>query len=433
MASTRIRAKVKKLTVFQDKNILRTLTSFSEKPIYDELVGGRSESLKELENQLFLDGLDRAYKNLPEAKTTFLSGLHAVGKTYTIAYWFEKRLPEFRKHDIDAIYYDASGLSPLKVIQKIIRENFDENFTCRSLDEGLETLAYNLDTRPKTWIIFLDNAHSIDARSNFYRQVQNFYDPLVRMEENVIMPRSKVAWVFITTGENHMIKLEELQKSSKEKASQAGEVLSRIETQPVFYSDYSESEKTEILDFYVKHAFKSDTVDPAVTRYIARTEGEIRSCILKLRLCGINADKNGSQKVLLSHADAVSEDDIVKELWEKQILKLQPEHQAALIGIAYLQPEYIENMDCVPYTYCYNEYRRVAEKLGIGSKGKTKYGEILAELEEVRFVEKSYKKGGPAPSWLGVRLRVNPDAITRVLVPKLKIHKDPDTKGYQLI
>ncbi len=415
------------MTVFKDKSILKITKLFHETHVFDKLVG-RQEALQELEQQLFREGLEPQDKKLPDIFHAFLSGLHASGKTYSIAYFFQKRLPELGKRGIDALYVDCRKLSPVKVIKTIIRENFEPGFNCLTFDDALNTLVGYLDRDPHAWIIFLDNMQVVETTTNIKRLDRKFILPLVDMEANVVMPRIKVAWVFITTGENLKAKLTKETKSRVHKCK------------PVILGDYTKEEMKEILELYAEHAFHTNAIDKAAIDYIANdvaaVGADIRLAILNLRASGVLADIQGASKVTIEHAKEVTEEDQL-ELWEEQIMKLADDTQIILYSLAQIQDDYLPDLDMVPYTAAYTEYRAVAKTLGHSAQSTSSYSNKIDDLQNVRLVVKTAQSGGSskysARNWSGLRVCVPPSAVTKILTKKFGITKNSATKQYEAI
>jgi cell division control protein 6 len=158
-------------------------------------------------------------------------------------------------------------------------------------------------------------------------------------------------------------------------------VRSSLSEEELVFPPYNALQIQDILRQRSKKAFREDALEPGVIEkcaaYSAREHGDARRALELLRVAGELAERNGSERVCLSHIDA-AEDKIEKDRVVDIITHQPKQSQSILYSILILST----NKKRAIFTgEIYDLYKDICKRTGMRPLTQRRISDVLAELD----------------------------------------------------
>ena len=225
-----------------------------------------------------------------------------------------------------------------------------------------------------------------------------FYDTINEEKQLIILVLDEIDQLIKKTGDEILYNLtrmnSELKESQIEIIGISNDVLFRdyldprvkssLSEEEIIFPPYNALQIRDILAQRAKKAFRKGTLAQGLIEkcaaYAAREHGDARRAIELLRVAGEIAEREGIQKVAISHLDKAEEKIDNDRILD--IVKTQPkQHQAILYSILTLQ-----NNKQIFTGEVYTLYKDICLKIGLRPLTQRRVSDIIAEFDMLGII-----------------------------------------------
>lgn len=349
---------IKKESFFENKSALQSNYT-------PEIILHRTEQIEKIANIL------APSLKLEKTSNIFIYGKTGSGKTLTTKYVINElqKIAIIKKIPLRALYINCKlkkiADTEYRIMAEIARElGKTIPFTGLPTEEVYRLFIEAADSRKQVLILILDEIDHLVKKTG-----DEILYNLTRLNEEL-----KKAQISLIGVSNDIFFTEALDSR----------IRSSLSEEELTFPPYNAIQLQEILKQRANIAFKPDSIDEGVIEkcaaYAAQSHGDARRALELLRVAGEIAERNGFNKVMITHIDdaeeKIEQDRII------ELVKNQPQHfQITLYSIILLS-----RSNKLFTGDIFENYKRICSRQGIRTLTQRRFSDIIAELDTLGII-----------------------------------------------